>query len=152
MHYSQYSAAVGLWQFGHFSSPQTSVTVDKISSPKSRPHHIGQPLSAILIGRAQKGNLLKHSDYLMNMDDETIKKIINYGDKYLEKHLTNVFDIHLMLKDWWEGLQFFLSRSFYQGRRDTISMRVEEKAMKALKNYHYYPINNLESYFIFINI
>ncbi len=71
----------------------------------------------------------------MNMNVETIKKIINYGDKYIEKHLTNVFNTDLMLKDWWEGLQFFLSHSFYQGRRDEISMRVEEKAMNVLKEF-----------------
>ena len=71
----------------------------------------------------------------MIMKVETIKKIINYGDKYIEKHLTDVFDTGLMLKSWWEGLQFFLRRSFYQGRRDTISMRVEEKAMTVLKKY-----------------
>ncbi|MFH1376844.1 MAG: hypothetical protein ABIH25_04370 [Candidatus Woesearchaeota archaeon] len=69
------------------------------------------------------------------MKVETIKKIINYGDKYIERHLTDVFDTDLMLKNWWEGLQFFLSRSFYQGRRDTISARVEEKAMNVLKKY-----------------
>ncbi|MEM5799642.1 MAG: hypothetical protein QXZ43_03170 [Candidatus Aenigmatarchaeota archaeon] len=92
-------------------------------------------LCAILLGRAQKENLLKHPDYLMNMEVETIKKIINYGDKYIEKYLTGVFDIDLILKDWWEGLQFFLSRSFYQGRRDIISMRVEENVMNTLKRY-----------------
>ncbi len=69
------------------------------------------------------------------MKVETIKKIINYGDIYIEKHLTGVFDTDLMLKEWWEGLQFFLSRSFYQGRRDTISMRVEESVMSVLKKY-----------------
>jgi hypothetical protein len=92
-------------------------------------------LCAILLGRAQKETLLKHPNYLMNMDVETIKKIINYGDKYIERHLTDVFDTNLMLKDWWAGLQFFLSRSFYQGRRDTISMRVEEKAMDVLQEF-----------------
>jgi len=71
----------------------------------------------------------------MNMDVKTIKKIINYGDKYIEKYLTDVFNTDLMLKNWWEGLQFFLSRSFYQGRRDTISMRVEEKAMDVLQEF-----------------
>lgn len=70
----------------------------------------------------------------MIMRVETIRKIINYGDKYIEKHLTEV-DTDLMLKDWWKGLQFFLNRSFYQGRRDTISMRVEEKVMNVLKKY-----------------
>jgi len=71
----------------------------------------------------------------MIMKVETIKKIINYGDRYIEEHLTGIFDTDLMLKNWWEGLQFFLSRSFYQGRRDTISMRVEEKAMNTLKKF-----------------
>jgi len=69
------------------------------------------------------------------MKIEIIKKIISYGDKYTARHLTNVFDTNLMVNDWWAGLQFFLSRSFYQGRRDTISMRVEEKAMNVLKEF-----------------
>lgn len=92
-------------------------------------------LYVILLGESQKETLLKHPDYLMNMNVETIKKIINYGDKYIEKHLINVFNTDLMLKDWWEGLQFFLSRSFYQGRRDTLSMRVEENAINTLKKH-----------------
>jgi len=69
------------------------------------------------------------------MKGETIKKIIYYGNKYIEKHLEGIFNTNSMLTEWWEGLQFFLSRSFYQGRSDTISMRVEEKAMNVLKNY-----------------
>lgn len=69
------------------------------------------------------------------MKIETIKKIIDYGDKYIERHLTGVFNTDLMLKDWWSGLQFFLNHSFYQGRRDTISMRVEESAMNVLKEF-----------------
>ena len=69
------------------------------------------------------------------MKNEIIKKIVNYGDKYIEKYLTGVFDTGLMFKDWWMGLQFFLSRSFYQGRRDIISEQVKEKAMTVLKNF-----------------
>lgn len=62
-------------------------------------------------------------------------KIANFGDKYIEKHLNNGFNLNQIKKDWWMGLQFFLSRSFYQGRRDTISMCVEEKAMDILKEF-----------------
>lgn len=69
------------------------------------------------------------------MNSESIKKIEHFGDKYIEKYLTNVFNKDLMRKDWWEGLKFFLSRSFAQGRTDAISMRVEEKAMNILEKY-----------------
>lgn len=70
-----------------------------------------------------------------NMKIEIIKKIIGYGNKYITCHLTDKFDIDLMQKEWWSGLQFFLARSFYQGRRDTISMRVEKNAMNVLKEF-----------------
>jgi len=80
-------------------------------------------------------NFIKAPDYLMIMKVKTIKKIINYGNKYIKNHLIRVFDRELMLRDCWAGLQFFLSRSFYQGRRDTISAQIEERSMNVLKKY-----------------
>lgn len=69
------------------------------------------------------------------MNSESIKKIEHFGDKYIEKYLTNVFNKDLMRNDWWEGLKFFLSRSFAQGRRDEMSNRVKENAMNVLEKY-----------------
>ena len=41
----------------------------------------------------------------------------------------------LLLQNWWQGLLFFLHYSFYQGRRDTISIKVENAAMQVLNKY-----------------
>lgn len=69
------------------------------------------------------------------MKKEIVKKIAKYGDKFVEKHLILAFDIGLMLRDWWQGLQYFLHYSFFQGRADTISIKVEKTAMNILKRY-----------------
>jgi len=69
------------------------------------------------------------------MNETIIRKIVTYGDKFIERHLTPVFDTDLMLRNWWQGLQYFLHYSFYQGRRDVTSMKVEERAMDVLKRY-----------------
>jgi len=69
------------------------------------------------------------------VDEEIIKKIATYSDKFVEKYLANVFDGCGMLKDWWQALRYFLHYSFYQGRTDTISERVEKKAMDILERY-----------------
>ena len=69
------------------------------------------------------------------MKKEIVKKIAKYGDKFVEKHLILAFDIGLMLRDWWQGLQYFLHYSFFQGRADTISIKVEKAAMNILKRY-----------------
>lgn len=69
------------------------------------------------------------------MKKEIVKKIAKYGDKFVEKHLIPAFDIGLMLRDWWQGLQYFLHYSFFQGRADIISIKVEKAAMNILKRY-----------------
>lgn len=69
------------------------------------------------------------------MKKEIVKKIAKYGDKFVEKHLIPAFDTGLMLQDWWQGLQYFLHYSFFQGRADTISIKVEKAAMNILKRH-----------------
>ena len=69
------------------------------------------------------------------MDKNTIKKIASYGDVYTERLLNPFFNKDDMLKNWWEGIQLLLHFSFYQGRRDAISEKVEEKAMLILELY-----------------
>ena len=69
------------------------------------------------------------------MKKEIVKKIANYGDKFIERHLIPVFNTELMLQNWWQGLQYFLHYSFFQGRRDTISVKVQKAAMNVLKRY-----------------
>ena len=53
----------------------------------------------------------------------------------MEKYIIPRFDKERILKDWWEGTKFFLGKSFYQGRRDIISAKVEERVMKVLNEY-----------------
>jgi hypothetical protein len=79
--------------------------------------------------------LLYRENEFVNMEINTVKKIVNFGDRYIEEYLTEVYDREALLTDWWEGLQFFLSHSFYQGRNDDVSEMVEEKAMNALKEF-----------------
>ena len=57
---------------------------------------------------------------------------IKYRDKYLEDRIKNKNDY---LKSTKEGLFFVLSYSFYQGRRDEISFKFEERAKRTLNQY-----------------
>jgi len=66
------------------------------------------------------------------MEVGTIKKIVAYGDRYIEKYLTE-FDRNYMREDWWEGLKYLFKRSFAQGRRDTISKKVEKETICILE-------------------
>lgn len=69
------------------------------------------------------------------MDKNIIKKIASYGDVYTKRLLNPFFKKDTLLKNWWEGIQLLLHFSFYQGRRDDVSEKVEEKAMLILKLY-----------------
>lgn len=76
----------------------------------------------------------QNNDY-PTMKIKTIKKIVGYGDEYIKKHLTGVYDKELMTKNWWYGLQFFLWHSFNQGRWDIVSEQVAQKAIGVLEEF-----------------
>lgn len=89
----------------------------------------------ILVEKMLKASNGSQNNCYPTMKVEIIKKIVGYGDRYTEIYLTDVFDKELMIKDWWSGLQFFLSRSFYQGRSDIVSSQVEQEAMDSIKEF-----------------
>jgi hypothetical protein len=75
------------------------------------------------------------------MLNEKIKKVVEFGDRFIKEYLskeyfkTHNIDIEKVESDWWEASKFFFSRAFYQGRRDDISKKVEEKAIEILSKY-----------------
>ncbi len=65
-----------------------------------------------------------------------IRKIADFGNRYEGEYLGRDFENRdLIRRNWWGGLQFLLRRSFYQGRRDAISEKVERRAMNVLKQH-----------------
>ena len=64
-----------------------------------------------------------------------MKKILmtleGYGNRYIQENLgTWVRKKKAMEKDWFTALDFFLSRVYYQGRRDELSDKYYEAAEK----------------------
>ncbi|MFZ2423430.1 MAG: hypothetical protein WBD79_02290 [Anaerolineae bacterium] len=66
------------------------------------------------------------------MNKRLIESIASYGNKYQERHLSE-YNPDLLLKNWWEALDFFFSRACYQGRRDALSKRVYDAVTEVLK-------------------
>lgn len=62
-------------------------------------------------------------------------KVIFYGKRYIDEILTVKWDLNEILNNWWSETCFFLSFTFYQARRDKLSGRVEQTALKELKKY-----------------
>jgi hypothetical protein len=60
-----------------------------------------------------------------------LPQIAAYGLQYRTDHLRK-YDPDRLIADWWEALQFFFGRAFYQGRRDNISARVHTAALEIL--------------------
>lgn len=63
-----------------------------------------------------------------------LKKIEYFNEGFAKKHLSRI-KTNLIFNNWWRGLEYFLHISFYQGRRDAVSKRVETCAMHVLSNY-----------------
>jgi hypothetical protein len=72
---------------------------------------------------------------------DIVNEIAYFGERFEKEYLSKEYhaerkiDIERLQQDWWEALKFFLSRAFYQGRRDDISERVEKKASEVLSRY-----------------
>lgn len=62
-----------------------------------------------------------------------IEKISQFGNKYQDEFLN--IETEPILNHWWNSLDFFLSKAFYQGRLDTVSKKVYNTAKGILENY-----------------
>lgn len=82
-------------------------------------------------GIARGVKLNKHLNLMISMKEETIRKILYFGDQY-KKKLDRSFQKDHLERDWYNGLSLFLNHSFYQGRRDDVSEKVERAAMPVL--------------------
>lgn len=68
------------------------------------------------------------------MTDRSIRKILHFGERYKREYLRPVSK-EALERDWYGGLRLFLSDSFYQGRLDEVSERVETAAIGVLNKY-----------------
>ena len=65
-----------------------------------------------------------------------VQAVASYADRYCSENLSAPqFQKNSLEKDWWGGIQLFLNHSFFQGRRDEVSEKVEAAAMPVLKRY-----------------
>jgi len=70
-----------------------------------------------------------------------IGKIIGFGERFEREYLSKAYlehkniNIERLRDDWWEALKLFLTRAFYQGRRDEVSERVEKEILGVLRRY-----------------
>ncbi len=64
---------------------------------------------------------------------DKIKKIELYGKKFIKIYI--IEDKNVLLNQWYEGLLFFLEKSFNRGRRDEISHEFFKRTKIALGNY-----------------
>ena len=60
-------------------------------------------------------------------------KIESFGDRYIKEELVP-WDKTKLTADWWYALLFFFGRSFYQGRRDSVSSQIKRTAVEALED------------------
>lgn len=65
----------------------------------------------------------------------SVRKVIQYGDRYIQRHVISVYDKNELLKNWWEGNKFFIRKTFYQGRTDIVSGKVEKAGMAILNRF-----------------
>jgi len=88
-----------------------------------------------------------------NLGEESImSKIADFGERFERQYLckeylnTKNVDIDRLEENWWEALKFFLTRTFYQGRRDDVSVRVETKALEVLGKYFDDPLEREKNF------
>ncbi len=76
---------------------------------------------------------------------DIVEKIVYFGFRFETEYLSKEYlkskdcDIEKIEEDWWEALKFFLTRAFYQGRRDDVSEKVERTALRVLRKHFHDP-------------
>jgi len=88
-----------------------------------------------------------------NLGKESImSKIVHFGERFEREYLckeylnTKNVDIEQLEENWWEALKFFLTRTFYQGRRDDVSVRVEKNSFEVLGKYFDDPLEREKNF------
>lgn len=72
----------------------------------------------------------------LKLRDQKIKKIEDYGLRYVKEFLFGDIQRRNVLYDeWYDALFFFFSKSFYRGRKDEISDKFYERACQTLDEY-----------------
>jgi hypothetical protein len=65
-----------------------------------------------------------------------LKTLEVYGNRYIQEHIGYWKKRSGTLKkDWVTGLDFFLSHVYFQGRKDELSERYYDNAIKALEKF-----------------
>ena len=81
------------------------------------------------------------SSHALLGQENIMSKLGHFGERFEREYLCKEYlnsknvDIEQLEENWWEALKFFLTRIFYQGRRDDISVRVEKKVLGVLGKY-----------------
>ncbi len=66
-----------------------------------------------------------------------IQKIENFGQRYAREFLSpKKAPRNAIYQDWYRGLLFFFSKSFYRGRRDEISKIFEKRTVQTLEEFN----------------
>ena len=72
----------------------------------------------------------------LTMKRKTIRDVASLSERYCRENLSSpYFQKDSLERDWWNGLRLFLNHSFFQGRRDEVSEKVEVAAMPVLNRY-----------------
>jgi len=62
-----------------------------------------------------------------------VRAVAGFGERYHAEYLADWVKREAQLRsDWWEALRFWFDRSFYQGRQDVVSEKMEKRALEAL--------------------
>ena len=84
--------------------------------------------------------------------ENIMSKIAHFGERFEREYLCKEYlscknvDVEQLEENWWEALKFFVTRLFYQGRRDDLSIRVERKAFEVLGKYFNDPLEREENF------
>jgi hypothetical protein len=81
------------------------------------------------------------------MDENLFKAVIYCGKEYRKNHL-GAYSREDVKSDYWQGLVFFFDHIFYQGRLDTVSIRVRNAAVDVLEQtmFRHTPIGEERDY------
>lgn len=89
---------------------------------------------------------------MVSLNQSIIYEIVKFGERFEKEYLSKEFlrkkgvDIEKVFEDWWEALKFFLTRIFYQGRRDEISEKVETTVLEVLREFFNDPSKRDENF------